>query len=39
MFTNILRDETQRLNMRAVEVDASLTEDDLAQRVAGILGL
>jgi len=25
--------------MRAVEVDASLTEDDLAQRVAGILGL
>jgi len=39
MFTNILRDAAQRLDVRAIEVDASSTEDDLAHRVADILGL
>ena len=39
MFTNILRDETARLNVPAVEVDGTMTEDDLAKRVTDILGL
>ena len=39
MFTNMLRDETERLNVPAIEVDATMTEDDLAKQVMGILGL
>ena len=39
LFTNILRDETTRLKVPAVEVDGTMTEDDLAKRVTGILGL
>ena len=39
LFTNILRDETARLRVPAIEVDATMTEDDLAHRVTGILGL
>ena len=39
LFTNILRDETARLKVPAVEVDGTMTEDDLAKRVTGILGL
>ena len=33
MFTNILREETARLELPAIEVDATLTEDDLCKRV------
>lgn len=39
MFTDILRDETARLELPAVEVDVTLTEDNLVQRVTEILGL
>jgi 2-phosphoglycerate kinase len=39
MFTNILRDETERLDLPAVDVDGTITEADLAKRVTGILGL
>ncbi len=39
MFTDILREETARLDLRAVEVDATTTEDDIAGRVADVFGL
>ena len=39
MFTDTLREETTRLRMYAVEVDASMTEDDLALRVTEVFGL
>jgi 2-phosphoglycerate kinase len=39
MFTEILREETARLGLPAIEVDATATEDDLAQRVAELFGL
>ena len=38
MFTDILREETARLEMSAIEVDATITEDDLAKRVAEVFG-
>jgi len=38
MFTDRLRQETKRLGLRAIEVDAALTEDDLADQVARALG-
>jgi hypothetical protein len=38
MFTNILREETARLELPAIEVDARMTEDDLAGRVAEVYG-
>ena len=39
MFTDILREETARLEVPAIEVDAAMTEDDLATRVTEVLGL
>jgi len=33
MFTDILRDETERLKLHAIEVDTTTTEDDLTRRV------
>jgi 2-phosphoglycerate kinase len=39
MFTDILRAETARLAVPAIEVDATMTEDDLAKRVMEVFGL
>jgi hypothetical protein len=39
MFTDALREETTRLGLHAIEVDAATTQDDLARRVTGVLGL
>jgi hypothetical protein len=39
MFTDILREETARLEVAAIEVDATMTEDDLARRVTEVFGL
>jgi len=39
MFTDILREETSRLEVPAIEVDATLTKDDLAKRVSEVFGL
>lgn len=39
MFTDILREETARLEMPAIEVDVTMTEDDLAKRVTDVFGL
>jgi len=39
MFTDILREETARLEVPAIEVDATMTEDDLARRVTEVFGL
>ena len=39
MFTNIVRAETARLNVTAIDVDATMTETDLAKRVTDALGL
>ena len=39
MFTGILREETSRLELPAIEVDTSTTEDDLVRRVMDVFGL
>jgi hypothetical protein len=39
MFTEILREETSRLDVTAIEVDTTMTEDDLAKRVTEVFGL
>lgn len=39
LFTEILREETKRLGLRAIEVDADMTEDDLVKRVTEVFGL
>jgi 2-phosphoglycerate kinase len=39
MFTDILREETSRLGLTAIEVDTATTEDDLARRVTGVFGM
>lgn len=39
LFTNRLTHETTRLNLTALPVDLDTTEDDLADRVADLLGL
>lgn len=39
MFTDTLRDEAARLNVPVIEVDAAMTEDDLAKRVTDVFGL
>jgi 2-phosphoglycerate kinase len=39
MFTDILRAETARLDVPAIEVDATVGEDDLAKRVTEVFGL
>jgi GrpB-like predicted nucleotidyltransferase (UPF0157 family)/cytidylate kinase len=36
MFTNVLREETSRLGLPAIEVDTTMTEDDLARRVTDL---
>ena len=39
MFTELLREETTRLGMSAVEIDGKMTEDDLAKQVTNAFGL
>lgn len=39
MFTDLLRAETARLGVPVLEVDATMTEDDLAARVETLFGL
>ena len=39
LFTDILREETTRLGLPAVEVDTQMTEDDLVKRVTSVLQL
>ncbi|MGA9994086.1 MAG: hypothetical protein WBP93_01670 [Pyrinomonadaceae bacterium] len=39
MFTDILREETERLELPAIEIDTTMTEDDLARRVTEVFRL
>jgi hypothetical protein len=39
MFTDILREETSRLELPAIEVDVTMTEDELGRRVTKVVGL
>jgi hypothetical protein len=39
MFTDILREATSRLELPAIEVDTTTTEDDLVRRVTDHFGL
>ena len=39
LFTNILREETARLELPTIEVDPTLTQGDLANRVTEAFGL
>ena len=39
MFTQTLREETARLELATIEVDATLSEDDLVQRVTELFRL
>jgi 2-phosphoglycerate kinase len=39
IFTDILREETARLDVPAIEVDTHMTVDDLERRVAEVFGL
>ena len=39
MFTDLLREETARLELAAIEVDVTLTEDELAKRVTEVFEL
>jgi hypothetical protein len=39
MFVKRLREETARLELRAIEVETGMTEDDLARRVTDAFGL
>ncbi len=39
MFTERLHEETERLELRVIEVDITMTEDDLAERVTEAFGL
>jgi 2-phosphoglycerate kinase len=39
MFADILRDETARLDLHAIEVDVTMSEDDLVKRVTEVFGL
>jgi hypothetical protein len=39
MFTERLSREAESLGLRVIEVDTGMTEDDLAERVAGVLEL
>jgi hypothetical protein len=39
MFTDSLYEETKRLDLPVIEVDTSMTEDELAQRVTSAFGL
>ena len=39
LFTDILREETRGLALTAIDVDSTMTEEDLGARVAGMLRL
>jgi len=39
MFTDVLRADTSRLDVPAIEVDATINEDELTRRVAELFGL
>ncbi len=39
MFSDVLREETARLQLPAIDVDATITEDDLVRRVTDLFGL
>jgi len=39
MFTDVLREETARLGLPRIEVDTTMTDDDLAKRVTDVFGL
>jgi hypothetical protein len=39
MFTDLLREETERLKVPAIEVDVTMTEDDLVKRVTEVFEL
>ena len=39
MFTGRLRQETERLGLRVIEVDTTMTEEALAERVTEAFGL
>jgi hypothetical protein len=39
MFTELLRRDTKRLDLHAIEIDIAMTEDDLMERVMEIFGL
>lgn len=39
LFTGLLREETKRLGLPAIEVDTAMTEGDLTERVAEAFGL
>ena len=39
MFTDHLREETTRLDLSAIEVDTTITEDELTDRVRGVFSL
>ena len=38
MFTEILREQTAQLGLHAIEVDTTMTEDDLAKQVTDVFG-
>lgn len=39
LFTNLLREETARLGLSAIDVDRAMSEDDLERRVTEVFGL
>jgi 2-phosphoglycerate kinase len=39
MFTDLLREETKRLELPAIEIGTTMTEDDLTEQVTEIFGL
>jgi hypothetical protein len=39
MFTDVLREETTRLGLHAIDVDVTMTEDDLTRRVTDVFEL
>jgi hypothetical protein len=39
MFTDLLREETARLQLHSIDVDGTMTENDLAKRVTDVFGV
>jgi len=39
MFTERLKEETERRELRAIDVNTTMTEDDLDERVTAAFGL
>jgi hypothetical protein len=39
MFTDLVREETARLELHTVEIDGAMSEDHLAKRVTELFGL